>query len=67
MKQNDSQPRSLTSEEYAQQALRFATYQNRKDVKCGQDAQAKRDDLIDQLTLAGCPRAEIEEMIGSGE
>ena len=45
--------RSLTQEEYAEQALKFATYQNRKEVACGNMAEQQRDNLIQHLALQG--------------
>ena len=45
--------RSLTQEEFAEQALKFATYDNRKHVQCGEQAQADRDALITQMANAG--------------
>ena len=45
--------RSMTEAEYAEQALKFTTYQNRKDVKCGETAQEERDEVITALVEAG--------------
>ena len=45
--------RSLTQEEFNEQALKFATYQNRKEVQCGKMAEAQRDDLIKAMAEKG--------------
>jgi len=51
--------RSLTQAEFAEQALKFATYQNRKEVNCGNMAEEKRDDLITSLANQGYDLADI--------
>ena len=43
--------RSLTEAELAEQRLKFLTYENRKHVQCGEQAQADRDALILLLWL----------------
>ena len=45
--------RSLTQEEFAEQKLKFLTYQNRKEVECGNMAEQQRDDLIQQMANLG--------------
>ena len=45
--------RSLTQEEFAEQALKFATYQNRKEVQCGKMAESQRDELIKAMAEKG--------------
>ena len=50
---------SLTAEELEAQKLQFATYENRKMVNCGQQAQAARDNLKTALLAAGYTEPEI--------
>ena len=50
---NSSYLRSLTQAEFDQQQLKFATYDNRRMVVCGEDAVAARDALISSLHAAG--------------
>jgi len=45
--------RSLTQAEFAEQKLKFTTYENRKDVKCGEMAEEQRDAVITSLAEAG--------------
>ena len=54
--------RSLTAEELEAQKLQFATYENRKMVNCGQQAQAKRDTLRTSLISAGYSNIEIADI-----
>ena len=56
--------RSLTEAEFAQQRLNFETYKNRKEVKCGEDALAARQALIDKLREQGYTDAEIDAELG---
>ena len=51
--------RSLTAEELEAQKLQFLTYENRKMVNCGQQAQAARDNLRTALLAAGYTEPEI--------
>ena len=51
--------RSMTTEELEDQKLQFATYENRKMVNCGQEAQAARDTLKTALLAAGYTEPEI--------
>ena len=53
--------RSLTTEELEAQKLKFLTYQNRKDVVCGQEAAAARAALLATLTAAGYTEADINQ------
>lgn len=55
--------RSLTQAEYTEQALKFGTYENRRDVKVGQDAQAKRHKLASDLQLEGYSPEEILKLL----
>lgn len=48
-----SEIRSLTQEEFNEQALKFATYDNRKEVQCGKMAEAQRDELIKAMAEQG--------------
>ena len=50
---------TLSAEDFAEQKLKFATYENRKMVKCGNDAEAKRDHLIQNLAEDGYNLTEI--------
>lgn len=52
---------SMTEEELKQQTLKFATYDNRKEVYCGEVAQARRDELKVSLLEAGYTEEEINE------
>ena len=45
--------RSLTEAEFAEQRLKFLTYNNRKHVQCGEQAQADRDALITAMADRG--------------
>ena len=45
--------RSLTQEELAEQRLKFLTYDNRKYVECGNQAEADRDALIQAMAEQG--------------
>ena len=51
--------RSMTTEELEAQKLQFLTYENRKMVNCGQQAQAARDNLRTALLAAGYTEPEI--------
>ena len=56
-------PTSLSADlpaEYAETALRIRTFMNRHQVKCGEQAQADRDDLILALRNAGF---ELEDIL----
>ena len=55
--------RSLTQAEFAEQALKFATYQNRKEVIEGQNAMSKRDDLMQELKEAGASQEQIDNLM----
>ena len=50
---SDTQLITMSTEEYRIQQLKFLTYLNRKQVYCGVQAQAERDQLITKLTTAG--------------
>ena len=56
--------RSLTQSELGEQRLKFATYQNRKDVIEGQNAMSKRDDLMQELKQAGVSQEQIDNLMG---
>ena len=56
--------RSLTQEEFAEQGLRFATYDNRQDVVQGQKAMSRRDDLMQELRQAGVSQEQIDKLMG---
>jgi hypothetical protein len=49
----------MTAEQLAEAKLKFATYENRSMVKCGEDAEAKRDVLIQQLAGEGYSLTDI--------
>ena len=53
--------RSLTTEELDAQKLKFLTYQNRKEVVCGEEAAAAREALLATLTEAGYTEADINQ------
>ena len=53
--------RSLTAEELDAQKLKFLTYNNRKDVVCGEEASAARATLLATLTEAGYTEADINQ------
>jgi hypothetical protein len=44
---------TMTAEQFTEAQLKFATFENRSMVKCGNDAEAKRDDLMLQLEEDG--------------
>ena len=52
--------RSLTQEEYAEQALKFATYSNRKATYQGEEAMAAREALIAKLREQGYTDEQIK-------
>ena len=52
---------SLTAEELDAQKLKFLTYNNRKDVVCGEEASAARATLLATLTEAGYTEADINQ------
>lgn len=51
---------AMTAEEYTETALKFATYENRQMVECGNIAQQKRDQLILSLRNQGF---ELEDIL----
>ena len=53
--------RSLTAEELEAQKLKFLTYNNRKDVVCGEEAAAARAALLATLIAAGYTEADINQ------
>ena len=50
---------SMTTAQLAEAKLKFATFENRSMVKCGNDAEAARDALIQELALDGYSLTEI--------
>jgi hypothetical protein len=50
---------TMTAEQFAEAKLKFATFENRSMVKCGNDAEAKRDVLIQQLASEGYSLTDI--------
>ena len=55
--------RSMTQAEYDTQSLRFATYDNRKEVYEGQQAQSQRSNLAAQLIAEGYDQAAVDLML----
>ena len=55
--------RSQTPTELAETKLKFATFENRSMVKCGNDAEAARDALIQELALQGYSLPDILELL----
>ena len=55
--------RSLTQAEYDEQSLRFATYENRKEVYEGGQAQSARSALASQLIAEGYDQAAVDLML----
>lgn len=53
--------RSLTEEELEEQKLKFLTYDNRKEVVCGEEATAVRAELLATLIEAGYDAADIAQ------
>ena len=53
----------MTAEEYAETALKFATYENRQMVECGNIAQQKRDQLMLDLRGQGFELEDILEYL----
>ena len=49
----------MTPAQLAEAKLKFATFENRSMVKCGNDAEAARDNLIQELALDGYSLTEI--------
>ena len=58
--------RSLTQAEFTEQALKFATYQNRKEVIEGEEALNNRDQMKDNLIAEGYTEAQIKEVFKDG-
>ena len=56
--------RSLTQEEFTQQAAKFATYNNRRDVHQGEQAMAQREALMKELQAAGASPPAINKLLG---
>ena len=56
--------RSLTQEEFTQQAAKFVTYNNRRDVHQGEQAMAQREALYKQLETAGVDPPAINKLLG---
>jgi flagellar basal body rod protein FlgG len=50
---------SMTAEQFTEAQLKFATFENRSMVKCGNDAEARRDNLIIGLEEQGYSLTEI--------
>ena len=56
--------RSMTQEEFTQQAAKFGTYSNRSDVHQGEQAMAQRQALMKELQAAGVDPPAINELFG---
>ena len=56
--------RSMTTEEFAQEAAMFATYENRRDVHQGELAMEKRESLKRELQAAGVDPPAIDKLLG---
>ena len=54
---------SMTTAQLAETQLKFATFENRSMVKCGNDAEAARDALIQELALQGYSLPDILELL----
>jgi len=54
---------TLSAEAFAEQKLKFATYQNRKEVIEGQAAMSRRDDLMQELKEAGVSQEQIDKLM----
>ncbi len=57
----------MNKSDFKKAALLMATYENRETVKRGNDAQAKREELVDRLSLDDYEKTDVEEIINSGE
>ena len=53
----------MTEEEFNEQKLKLETYNNRKNVVCGEEASANRDDLIGRLYNDGYTEEEVSAYI----
>ena len=53
---------TLTAEAFAEQSLRFATYENREAVKQGEEAMEKREKMMEGLRESGMTQEQIDKL-----
>lgn len=56
--------RSQTNEEFVESQAKFLTYNNRAEIKAGQEAEAKREEVVQQAENLGINTAEIRKLLG---
>ena len=56
--------RSQTAEEFAESQARFVTYNNRAEIEIGKEAEAKREEVINEAENLGIDTAEIKKLLG---
>ena len=55
--------RSQTNEEFVESQAKFLTYGNRAEIKAGQEAEAKREEVIKEAENLGINTAEIRKLL----
>ena len=54
---------TLSAEDFAEQKLKFATYENREAVKQGEEAMNKREKMVEGLRESGMSQEQIDKLI----
>jgi len=57
----------MNKADFQKAALLMATYENRETVKRGNDAQTKRDELVDKLSSEDYEKTDVEKIIKGDE
>ena len=55
---------TMTAEQFVESQVKFLTYDNRKEVKVGEDAIAKRDEVVEQAENLGINISQVKKALG---
>ena len=55
---------TMTAEQFVESQVKFLTYDNRKEVKAGEDAIAKRDEVVAQAENLGIDVSQVKKALG---